>query len=139
MSALWYPDLPDPDLIFPDIHALEPEVNGNDEEPSQDLPKVFRLFAEEGPESLTNITVRHRIHETEVLKIESLIMRSISERTPTELGFRRTDNRYNSHETMNCDHEESFEIDGPGGERIVKVGTWWLGVSMVGLTVSMAV
>jgi hypothetical protein len=135
MPKLWYPDLPEFGLSFPGSDKALSQSNRSDSAIDQDLPLCFKLFGSSNPERLTKITVRHRIHEEDMLKIESVSMRSVDDKEDAELGFRRTDYRYSKHYDLNHEHEESLVIDGPSGERIESVKTWWLEEKLVGFTV----
>ncbi|KAM0290584.1 hypothetical protein ACHAO9_004944 [Fusarium lateritium] len=136
MSKLWYPDLPEFGLSFPRSNEALSQSNRSDSAIDQDLPLCFKLFGGSNPERLTKITVRHRVHEEDMLKIESVSMKSTGNQKEVELGFRRTDDRYSKHYDLNHDHEESFIIDGSGGERIESVETWWLEERLVGFTLN---
>ncbi|KAL6916133.1 hypothetical protein ACHAPO_006428 [Fusarium lateritium] len=93
-----------------------------------ELPIYFATFAEEDPGKVTRIRVRHRVHQTNVLKVESIAVESSGVQEAAELGLRRTDG-------LSYEHEETFEIDGQGGERINRTITWWLDNMTVGLTI----
>jgi hypothetical protein len=129
---LWYPRVPNPDLTF---HAIEDHLV-IDPIGELELPICFATFAEENPEKLSRIVVRHRALGRNVWDVESIAMESSSVQETSELGLGRTDHRYNHREAMAYDHEEAFEIDGQGGELINYTTTWWLNGMMVGLTVS---
>lgn len=135
MPKLWYPDLPEFGLSFPGSNKALSQSNRSDSAIDQDLPLCFKLFGGSNPERLTKITVRHRIHEEDMLKIESVSMKSTDDKENTELGFRRTDDRYSKYYDLNHEHEESLVIDGPDGERVESVKTWWLEERLVGFTV----
>ncbi|KAL3602275.1 hypothetical protein FPOAC2_06576 [Fusarium poae] len=127
---LWYPRVPNPDLTF---HAIEDHLV-IDPIGELELPICFATFAEENPEKLSRIVVRHRALGRNVWDVESIAMESSSVQETSELGLGRTDHRYNHREAMAYDHEEAFEIDGQGGELINYTTTWWLNGMMVGLT-----
>ncbi|KAH7241521.1 hypothetical protein BKA59DRAFT_478748 [Fusarium tricinctum] len=134
MPKLWYPDLPEFGLSFPGSNKALSQSNRSDSAIDQDLPLCFKLFGGSNPERLTEIKVRHRIHEEDMLKIESVSMKSTDDKEHAELGFRRTDDRYSKYYDLNHEHEESLVIDGPGGERVESVKTWWLEERLVGFT-----
>ncbi|KAF4339888.1 hypothetical protein FBEOM_6186 [Fusarium beomiforme] len=124
IRALWYPEIPSPDLIFPCISTALSHNSNHSSVVDQDLPVCFRLFGDGDPGILSQITVRHRVHDKYTLKMESITMIS-ADKSEAELGFRRTDGRYSKDYDINHEHEESFDIDGPGGERIENVRTCW--------------
>jgi hypothetical protein len=135
MPKLWYPDLPEFGLSFPGSNKALSQSNRSDSAIDQDLPLCFKLFGGSNPERLTEIKVRHRIHEEDMLKIESVSMKSTDDKEHAELGFRRTDDRYSKYYDLNHEHEESLVIDGLSGERVESVKTWWLEERLVGFTV----
>ncbi|KAF9761281.1 hypothetical protein IL306_003881 [Fusarium sp. DS 682] len=123
-GPLWYPEIPSPDLIFPYVSTTLTHRSTRRSVVDQDLPVCFRLFGDGDPSMLSKITVRHRVHDKYTLKMESVTMTS-TDQSEVELGFRRTDGRYSKDYDINHEHEESFDIDGPGGERIESMRTLW--------------
>ncbi|KAF4449591.1 hypothetical protein F53441_7158 [Fusarium austroafricanum] len=133
---LWYPDIPSSDLIFAGSNYALIESNRPDSANEQDLPLCFTLFGGGKPEKLTSITVRHRVHEKDMLKIESVTLNSMNIREDVSLGFRRMDDRYSKDYDIYYEHEKSLAIDGLGGERIDMIKTCWLDGQFVGFSVS---
>ncbi|KAF4948725.1 hypothetical protein FSARC_13661 [Fusarium sarcochroum] len=141
MQTLWYPDVPQPGLKFLGLDSVLDNVHRSASARDQDLPVCFKLFGDSDAkhvDKLISITILHRVRPEEVLGmteisfIDAVTTRSTHTQNVAELGYRGTDRPC---ESLQYDHEETMNIDGPGGERIESITTSRSEGKMVGITV----
>ncbi|KAF4946779.1 hypothetical protein FGADI_10983 [Fusarium gaditjirri] len=124
MSALWYPEIPAPDLLFPGLHSTMNNPFRPRSSVEQDLPACFALFPNGDSSKLRRIIVKHRVHSKDVLKIEYVHMSS-RDKSKSELGYRRPGRGCSTDYDTDRVYSQNFFIDGPGGERIESFSTLW--------------
>ncbi|KAF5022889.1 hypothetical protein F66182_5049 [Fusarium sp. NRRL 66182] len=117
MQTVWYPDIPQLGLRFLEVENALSERRRSFRGKMEDLPLSFKLFGGSNAEhvdKLTAVTVRVRLRggiDGRLGMIEAIAMSSTHNQDAAKVGIW----------CKEYDSEQTFTIDGPGGERIESI------------------